>query len=32
MPNLNIPAKPSPNLKINSDLVEAGNIDLKKKT
>ena len=31
MPNLKIPAKPAPNLKINPDLVEAGNIDLKKR-
>lgn len=31
MPNLNIPSKPNPNLKINPDLIEAGNIDLTKR-
>jgi hypothetical protein len=31
MPNLKIPAKSTPNLKINPDLIESGNIDLKKR-
>jgi hypothetical protein len=31
MPNLNIPAPTKPQLKINQDLIEAGNIDLTKR-
>jgi len=31
MPNLNIPAPTKPQLKINPDLIEAGNIDLTKR-
>lgn len=31
MPNLNIPASTKPQLKINPDLIEAGNIDLTKR-